>query len=189
MRKINLLDWRTEKVNQVKKETGIAAGVAAGLGLAVWLLVNRYYVGQIDFQNEKNDHIQSEIRILDRQIEEVKTLEETKKRLIERMEIINRLQKSRPEVVRLFDDMVRIIPDGTFLQSAVQNGRTINFVGQTESSTRVATLMRNIEAAGTLRNADLVGSGIVRRTVGPVKVSEFRLQAQQASPTPEEGSQ
>lgn len=179
MRKINLLDWRTEQVKLNQKETGIAAGIAAALGLIVWLLVKGYFADQISFQEEKNAYIQSEIRILDRQIKEVNELEETKARLISRMNIINELQKSRPEVVRLFDDIAKIIPDATYLESAKQSGARINFTGVTESSTRVSSLMRNIEAAETLKNADLVGKGITTEQKGRKRVSLFEMSAQQ----------
>lgn len=179
MRKINLLDWRAEQVKLNQKETGIAAGIAAALGLIVWLLVKGYFADQISFQEEKNAYIQSEIRILDRQIKEVNELEETKARLISRMNIINELQKSRPEVVRLFDDIAKIIPDATYLESAKQSGARINFTGVTESSTRVSSLMRNIEAAETLKNADLVGKGITTEQKGRKRVSLFEMSAQQ----------
>lgn len=186
MRKINLLDWRSDQIKQNQKDTGIAAAAAVLLGLGAWILVNRYYAGEISFQNDKNAYIEKEIKLLDKQIEEVKALEDTKAKLISRMNIIDSLQKSRPEVVRLFDDMVRIIPDGTFLKTAVQDKSKINFVGETESSTRVATLMRNIEAATTLADADLVGSGIVNKDVGNKRVSEFKLSAKQVSSQPSE---
>jgi type IV pilus assembly protein PilN len=186
MRKINLLDWRTDQIKQNQKETGMAAIAAVALGLGAWLLVKGFYTNQINFQNQKNAHIEKEIKILDKQIEEVNALEETKAKLISRMNIIDSLQKSRPEVVRLFDDMVRVIPDGTFLRTADQTNTTINFVGETESSTRVATLMRNIEAATTLNDADLVGSGIVNKNVGRKHVSEFKLSAKQVSSQPSE---
>lgn len=186
MRKINLLDWRSDQIKQNQKETGIAAGVAVALGLATWLLVKGYYTNSINFQNEKNAYIEKEIKLLDKQIEEVKALEDTKAKLISRMNIIDSLQKSRPEVVRLFDDMVRIIPDGTYLKTAVQNNKKINFVGETESSTRVASLMRNIQAAVTLADADLVGSGIVNKDVGNRHISEFKLSANQVYSQPSE---
>ena len=179
MRKINLLDWRSDQIKQNQKETGIAAGVAVALGIAAWLLVKGYFANQIEFQEEKNAYVSKEIRTLDRQIKEVNALEETKAKLISRMNIIDELQKSRPEVVRLFDDMVKIIPDGTRFTSAKQSGKRINFNGITESSTRVSALMRNIAAAETLANADLVGKGITTSLKGRVRVSEFELSAQQ----------
>jgi len=97
------------------------------------------------------------------------------------MEIIEDLQKSRPEEVRLFDDMVKIIPEGTYFKEAKQTGKTLVFNGITESSTRVSTLMRNVDKAITLSNANLVGRGITTTRQGRVSVSEFDLSANQIS--------
>ena len=179
MRKINLLDWRSELVKQNQKETGIAAAIAVALALGAWLLTKAYFANQISFQEEKNAYIQSEIKILDKQIKEVEALEETKDKLISRMNIIDELQKSRPEEVRLFDDMVRIIPEGTYFKSARQTGKRIVFNGITESSTRVSTLMRNIDSVETLSKADLVGRGITTQLEGRRRVSNFDLSATQ----------
>lgn len=179
MRKINLLDWRTELVKQNQKETGIAAGIAIALGLGAWLLAKGYFANQISFQENKNAYIQSEIKILEVQIKEVEALEETKAKLISRMNIIDELQKSRPEEVRLFDDMARIIPDGTYFKTAKQNGKNIVFNGVTESSTRVSTMMRNIDKVETLSGANLVGRGITTELQGRRRVSNFDLSATQ----------
>ncbi len=179
MRKINLLDWRTELVKQNQKETGIAAGIAVALGLGAWLLAKGYFANQISFQENKNAYIQSEIKILEVQIKEVEALEETKAKLISRMNIIDELQKSRPEEVRLFDDMVRIIPDGTYFKTAKQNGKNIVFNGVTESSTRVSSMMRNIDKVETLSGANLVGRGITTELQGRRRVSNFDLSATQ----------
>ena len=179
MRKINLLDWRAELIKKNQKETGVAAIAAVVLGLGAWLLVKGYFANQISFQEEKNAYIQSEIKILEAQIIEVEALEETKAKLISRMNIIDELQKSRPEEVRLFDDMVRVIPDGTYFKSAKQTGKRIVFNGVTESSTRVSTLMRNIDSVETLSSADLVGRGITTELEGRRRVSNFDLSATQ----------
>ncbi len=177
MRKINLLDWRSELVKQNQKETGVAAAIAVALGLGAWLLTKGYFANQISFQENKNAYIQSEIKILETQIKEVEALEETKAKLISRMNIIDELQKSRPEEVRLFDDMARIIPDGTYFKSAKQTGKQIVFNGVTESSTRVSALMRNVDSVETLSQADLVGRGITTELQGRRRVSNFDLSA------------
>ena len=59
-----------------------------------------------------------EIAAMDRKIKEIKELEKTKAKLIARMNVIQDLQSSRPEVVHLFDEMVNTIPEGAFLTNA-----------------------------------------------------------------------
>ena len=99
--------------------------------------------------------LRSEIKVLDKQIEEINDLETQKQRFISRMQIIEKLQRSRPEVVHLFDELVKAMPDGTYLTSVKQTGSKLKLEGVAQSSTRVSTLMRNIAASQWLRNPEL----------------------------------
>ncbi|MFZ9126722.1 MAG: PilN domain-containing protein, partial [Steroidobacteraceae bacterium] len=99
--------------------------------------------------------MRAEIAVLDKQIEEILKLEEEKSRLVARMEIIETLQKSRPEVVRLFDEVVRTLPDGVYLSKMTQADRKLEFTGVAQSSTRVSAFMRNIDSSEVLTSPGL----------------------------------
>ncbi len=185
MRKINLLDWRGELVKQNQKNFGIACAIAALLGAAVFGGVTYYYNSSIDYQNSRNALLQKEIKILEGQIKEVEELERTKQRLIDRMNVIDNLQQSRPLIVQVFDDMARIVPEGTYFDKAKQTGNALSFEGTTESSTRVSRLMRNIEAAPTLKDPDVGSKGIVTNRQGGRRVSKFGLVAKIGAPANE----
>ena len=109
----------------------------------------------IDAQEQRNERLRGEIKVLDKQIEEINDLEAQKQRFISRMQIIEKLQRSRPEVVHLFDELVKVMPDGTYLTSVKQTGNKLKLEGVAQSSTRVSTLMRNIAASQWLRNPEL----------------------------------
>lgn len=147
---INLLPWREELKEQQKREfmsmLGLAVVAASGLMLLIHIAIGR----QITLQNEDNDYLKREIKILDQQIEQIKLLDKEKKQLLEKMQVIQELQASRPEVVRLFDGIVRLIPPGLYLTSLSRTGNRIQIDGKAESNTRVSTLMRNIDASKLL---------------------------------------
>ncbi|MDG1462669.1 MAG: PilN domain-containing protein, partial [Gammaproteobacteria bacterium] len=82
-------------------------------------------------------------------------LEAKKDRLIARMEIVEQLQKSRPEIVHLFEELVRTLPDGVYLTEVKQSGSALNIAGAAESNTRVSALMRNVDKSGWLTQPDL----------------------------------
>ena len=63
------------------------------------------------------------------------------------MQVIEQLERSRPEIVHVFDQLVRTIPDGVYLTSVKQTDRKIQLKGLAQSSTRVASYMRNIDAS------------------------------------------
>lgn len=178
MRKINLLDWRGELVKQNQKNFGMACLLAALLGLMVFGGLTYFYNSTIKYHNDRNNRLTSEIKELEKQIKEVEELEKTRERLIARMEVIDNLQQSRPLIVEVFDDMARIVPEGTYFDKAKQTGNKIQFEGTTESSTRVSRLMRNIDASPTLKDPNLDTKGIVTSREGGRRVSEFGLIAQ-----------
>ena len=155
MPRINLLPWRDEE----RKERKLAFFVAIGgatvgaivVAFAGFLMLN----SMIDGQNQRNERLRVEIRQLDKQIEEINNLESSKQRFIARMEIIEKLQRSRPEIVHLFDEIVRQLPDGVYLTGVKQVDKRLKFDGVAQSSTRVSAFMRNIDGSEWLRNPDL----------------------------------
>jgi len=155
MPSINLLPWRAELRQRRQKEfvTGLVG--AAALALVIALLAHFYVSTMIDAQQRRNDLLRSEIVLLDKQIEEILVLEEQKARMIARMEVVERLQQSRPEVVKLFDEVVRTLPEGVYLTSVKQNSRQLAFEGIAQSSTRVSAFMRNVDASEVLSSPDL----------------------------------
>jgi len=191
MPRINLLPWRAEERKERRKNFAIASLVAIVLGALIMWLVNIGIQGRIDHQNARNQRLQQEIAVLDEQIKEIRNLQVRKERLLARMSAIDNLQQARPEVVFLFDQVLRIMPEGVYLTEFTQNGRNLLFKGVAESSTRVSALMRNIAASPTLADPRLqvVQSGQAQRGAaarGPGRRAEFTLAARQASSTDDE---
>ncbi len=155
MPRINLLPHREMERKRRRTEFMIAAG-AAVLASAVLVGAGKLmYASWTEAQVEKNDLLKKEIVKLDAQIADIQDLENRKQRLVARMEIIEKLQRSRPEVVHLFDELVRTVPEGIYLTSIKQTGRRLEIHGVAQSSTRVSTFMRNIDASTWMDNPQL----------------------------------
>jgi type IV pilus assembly protein PilN len=99
--------------------------------------------------------LRGQIKQLDKQIEEINSLESAKQKFIARMEIIEKLQRSRPEIVHLFDEIVRQLPEGVYLTSVKQQDKRLKFDGVAQSSTRVSTFMRNIDSSEWMQHSEL----------------------------------
>jgi type IV pilus assembly protein PilN len=181
MPSINLLPWRADLRKRRQREFAIGLAGAVGLAVLISLLAHFTVSTMIDAQQAKNDLLKSEIAKLDKQIEEIVALEEEKARMVARMEVIEKLQKSRPEVVKLFDDMVSTLPEGVYLTSVKESGRRLEFNGVAQSSTRVSAFMRNIDASDVLEKPDLK----VIETGAPGSGSKFTLFAQLKTPVDE----
>ena len=155
MPSINLLPWRQALRQRRKKEFFIGTVASIALAALVALLAHLTVSSMIDSQHRRNDLLKAEIVELDKAIEQIVALEEQKDRMIARMEVIDTLQSSRPEVVKLFDQVVATLPEGVYLTSVKQSGRKIEFNGVAQSSTRVSAFMRNIDASETLSAPEL----------------------------------
>jgi type IV pilus assembly protein PilN len=129
-------------------------------------------------QQTRNAKLTSEIKLLDKQIEEINSLETRKQQFIARMQIIEKLQRSRPEIVHVFDTFVQTVPSGTYLTSITQNGAKFKVTGVAQSATRVSSFMRNIEGSQWLKNAELE---VVESKKGNALGSEFTLSADQVT--------
>ncbi|MCG8433587.1 MAG: pilus assembly protein PilN, partial [Gammaproteobacteria bacterium] len=107
MPRINLLPWREEKRKERQQEFFVSLGISAAFGATVVFGALMHVDRLIDHQNTRNNFLRNEIAAVDEKIKEINELRETKQRLLARMQIIERLQTSRPEVVHLFDELVR----------------------------------------------------------------------------------
>jgi type IV pilus assembly protein PilN len=130
---------------------GGAAVAACVTAFAAYLM----FGSMIQAQIRRNDQLRAEIKQVDKQIEEINNLENAKQKFIARMTIIEQLQRSRPEIVHVFDEIVRTLPDGVYLTSVHQNNSKLKFEGVAQSSTRVSSFMRNIDGSDWLKNPEL----------------------------------
>jgi type IV pilus assembly protein PilN len=155
MAKINLLPWRAERRKQRQNEFFALLGLCAGLAIAVSFGAIQYFDGLISNQQQRNAYLTREITALKTKTAEIEILEKKKSDLLARKSVIEQLQANRSQMVHLFDDLVRTIPDGVRLSSVKQAGDQLTLEGMTQSNARVSSYMRNIEAAEWLTSADL----------------------------------
>jgi type IV pilus assembly protein PilN len=127
----------------------------------------------------RNDYLKTQIAVLDKQITEILDLEEQKKRLQARITVIEQLELSRPEIVHVFDQLVRTTPDGIYLTSVKQTERKIELKGVAQSSTRVASYMRNIDSSEWMSDPALQ---ILETKDATDAGSQFTLSAAQENP-------
>jgi type IV pilus assembly protein PilN len=177
MPRINLLPWRSELRQKRKKEFVVALAGSLIVALGVVYLSKLTVQGWTNNQRDRNAVLKQEIVALDKQIQEISGLESQRDRLVARMQVITQLQRSRPEVVHLFDELVNAMPEGVYLTEVAQQGTRIQVKGNAQSSTRVSALMRNIDDSAWMRGPGL--EGVDFATVGTERNAQFRVFAEQ----------
>jgi type IV pilus assembly protein PilN len=190
MTRINLLPWRDTLEEERRYRFFIIAGVSLFLTICVWLSVHFYMASELSYQEKRNKYLDKEIKEAEAQIKEIKSLDEQKQRVIERIEVIQELEDKRPQVVHLFDEIVRQVPDGVYFKSLRQKGDKIMLQGVAQSDARVSSLMGNIDQSEWLMNPKILS--IKRKEIqtnsSKIKrsMSLFQLEIIQTFPKKEE---
>ena len=149
---INLLPWREEERQRKTREFASIAGLIA-IAAILLVVAGRIYINNVvDYHKSRTTFLQNEIDVLNTKLQEIKDLEQTKTKLLARMDIIQSLQRSRPEIVHLFEELVTTIPEGVWLDSMVQSGKSLAIAGKAESNARVSAYMRNLESSEWMRS-------------------------------------
>ncbi len=145
MAQINLLPWREELRQEKKKEFLTQLGGVCILTVLVAFLWVRSVDGAIAEQSSRNNILQGEIKLLENQVQEIKTLKKERKALLDRMRVIQDLEGKRAIIVHYFDEFAKAIPSGVFLISLKRNGDQFIVDGVSDSNNRISEFMRQLE--------------------------------------------
>jgi type IV pilus assembly protein PilN len=192
MAKINLLPWREELRKQKQKDFLNALVLSILVGFIIFGLVHTYIEGLKAYQEQRNQIIQNEIALLDKKIVAIKDIEEKKSKLLAKIDLIQKLQESRPEIVHLFDEIPKTTPDGIYLTKFTQTGSELIFEGKSQSNARISAFMRAIEASPWLQTPTLnVIQSPDKQTPDKTDIeqlSDFTLHAKQGKRNAETGN-
>lgn len=155
MATINLLPWREEYRAEKKKEFLAILGATLIGALIILFIWDRIVEGRISNQEERNQILNQEIAVLDKQVKEINELKRRRQEMLDRIQVIQNLQSNRPEVVRIFDELVKAVPDGLFLTDLSRKGNYVSLQGVAESNNRVSSLMRQLDASNNYENSNL----------------------------------
>lgn len=177
MIRINLLPHRELARAARRRQFAMLLGIAVAAGVIVVVLGHSLIAARQSTQEARNTYLDQEIAKLDIQIAEIKKIREQTQALLERKQVVETLQSNRTEVVHLFDQMIRLLPDGLYLKSFKQAGDSVTISGYTQSSARVSTLMRALDDSPWFESATLIE--IKAATVNNLRANEFVLTVKQ----------
>jgi len=189
MRRINLLPWREERRQKRQRDFVVHLVLAALIAVGVSFGIHSYMQAQIEYQQERNAYLQDVIKKLDRQIQAINELKKRKAELTARMEVIEKLQSSRPTIVHLMENFVTTLPDGVELTAVtVNNDEKISIQGKADAQARVAAYLRRLNSADYIGSASLVGSGILAKgPTGDMDAGQYVFSIEAKITPPKEG--
>ena len=156
MIRINLLPHREAKRKARRQQFYVLLGLISVLAALIWFLGFSFINRQIAAQNEKNEFLKREITSLDKDIDEIKKIQEQTNALLARKRVIEALQANRTETVHLFNELAKQVPEGIYLRTLVQTGQKIAITGYAQSNARITTLMNNLDESHLLEQSTLV---------------------------------
>lgn len=155
MAQINLLPWREERRQELKRAFLATIAFVIIFAAGVVLLADRVVNSQIENQRARNTYLTENIKELDKAVAEIRELQKRRNQLIDRMRVIQELQGTRPLIVRVLDQLVRTIPDGVFYSNLNTSNWRITINGIAESNNRVSSLMRRLDSSDWLSAPNL----------------------------------
>jgi type IV pilus assembly protein PilN len=180
--RLNLLPWREIRRKEQDRQL-LSIGVGAGvLMLLVLFYAHLHVTTRIENQAKRNQYLTEQIAIVDKQIEEIKELRKQRDALVARMQVIQQLQTARTQIVHVFEDLVRKLPEGVYLTTLKQSGANFTITGMAQSNARVSALMRNLDSSDWFQQPDLDVINV--STKGNERVSQFTLRVKQKAQAP-----
>jgi len=184
MAHINLLPWREEKRQERQQQFYVAMGLTLAFAILVFYIFTSYMNGLLDKQNQRNNYLQQEITKLDIQIKEIQDLEKKRDQLLARMRVIQDLQQSRPKVVKVFDSLVRTVPEGIHLQVLSREGDKLIVQGVAQTNARVSVFMNQLDKDPEFSESKL---RVVQRTsTRDDAIRQFTLEVTESKPETDE---
>lgn len=189
MIRINLLPHREEKKAGHRRRFQMLGILMVIASVAVCALVWMTFSNMISNQQGRNQYLQETNTKLDEEIKTIDSLKKQKAELLNRKKLVEGLQKSRGDAVKMFDQMIRATPDGIYLTKVEQVGNQVTLQGYGLSNARVSDYMRSLAQSQVFTNPVLVETQAT--VVDNQRVNSFILKVDTQAPpatTPDAGA-
>ncbi len=155
MIRINLLPVRVAK----KKESIRQQASVAGLSVVLLLLVlGIVYFSITKKVKEINEAIKTEernIAQLDKEIGELKNIENEKKVILEKLNIVRQLEVNKRRHIKMLYDIAVAMPERVWIEVLKETGQTVTITGFAASDDVVADFMRSLKGILGAWNVEL----------------------------------
>jgi type IV pilus assembly protein PilN len=176
MIKINLLQTKQKppkKVIDLQQQAILAGLVLVLVVIALWYYWNTQNDRINMLENKKADAVR-QIAGQDNMLKEVKNVEEERKKVSEKIEIIEKLKKNQSGPVRLLDAVSNALPKGVNISSLLENNNNVNIEGAAFTNEDVVRFIDNLKASPLLSEVMLLETS--QTTQGKIDFYKYKLQ-------------
>lgn len=139
---INLLPWREARRERRNRRFKQIVALAAILGIgSAWGVAN-FYQQRLDTQQQRNRYVQNQSQQLDRDIATLHDFRTTREQMLTQIQLIRELQFSRPQTVRVFNQLTRSLEDGVYYTKLSREGEVLRLTGKAQANRQVSDQMR-----------------------------------------------
>ena len=129
MASINLLPWREAARKQQQLNYLAVLAQVAVLAFVLMFFVYWLYQARVEGQISRNALLETEIKLLDKRIAQIRELEKQKAGLQQRMSLISQLQGSRNLGTQIMDEIASAVPAGVYLTHLEKKGTSLLLIG------------------------------------------------------------
>jgi type IV pilus assembly protein PilN len=176
MIKINLLPTKKKppkKVTELQQQLILGSLILALLGIGMWFYYQKLN-SEISRQIKNKAEAEAKIREQDNMLKEVKTVEEERKKVTEKIGIIEQLKKNQGMLVHLLDDVSKALPQGVNITGLSENNRQINLEGTAFTNNDIVKFVDNLKETRSL--SDVFLQETVQGTQEGVQIYRYKLQ-------------
>ncbi len=176
MIKINLLPTKKKppkKVTELQQQLILGTLILGLVGIGMW-----FYWKTLNtrINNLTRDKAAAEAKIREQDIvlREVKTVEDERKKVAEKIGIIEQLKKNQGLLVHLLDDLSKALPQGVNVTALTENGGRINLEGTGFTNNDIVRFVDNLKATPSC--ADVFLSESAQGSEGGIEIYRYKLQ-------------
>jgi type IV pilus assembly protein PilN len=152
---INLLPWREQEKKNKQRDFFVGMGVSVGVMVVLLLGIHIFIVSFQNDQTQRNILLKNEIDFQAVKLAKIAGLDAKKKKLLNKIKIIQGLERYRFGVVHIVDSLAKVVPDGIYLTQLTQTGNALEIKGKSRSNLQISRLMRSIENSLWLKSPQL----------------------------------
>ncbi|UUM30794.1 PilN domain-containing protein [Vibrio japonicus] len=152
---VNLLPWREELRERHKRRFLSMLILGVLIAVLIQWAIGLYLQEQKHTQQDRLEYLNSYIKQQDMEIAALKKVEQEHKALLTRLSVVEKLQEKRNKAADIMNVIPTLIPEGVYVDKIKMNGLHIQISGISDTTSRLATMLDNLESSPVIRNVEM----------------------------------